>query len=194
MNSQKATLATRQILLYLVDGLVTATEPFDRHGMYRKTIENYYDWREFDKKRFRDNLNRLQKEGFIKVFLKNNINQVELTNKGKDKVKLILAEDFKYQYPKKWDKKWRLIIFDIPNTKRKARDILRFRLKTLGCFPLQESVFVFPFDCKGVIDYIKNLYEIIPYVQYVIAESVETEVDLIRRFVDLGILKKKMIK
>lgn len=194
MDSKKAKLATRQILLYLVDGLVTVTEPFDRHGMYRKSIEDYYDWREFDKKRFRDNLNRLKKEGFVKIYLKNNVNQVELTNKGKDKVKLILTENFEYQYPKKWDKKWRLIIFDIPNKKRKARDILRFRLKTLGCFPLQESVFVFPFDCKEVIDYIKNLYEVTPFVQYIIAETIETEVNLIKKFLDRGILKKEMIK
>lgn len=194
MDSKKVKLTTRQILLYLVDAAVTISEPFDRHGMYRKNIEDYYNWREFDKKRFRDNLNRLKKEGFVKIYLKSNKNRIELTNKGKEKVQLILAQDFEYRYPKKWDKKWRLIVFDIPDKKRQARDILRSRLKTLGCFALQESVFVFPFDCKDVIDFLKNLYEIKPYVQYVIAETIETEVDLAQEFFERGLLSKKMIE
>lgn len=187
-------LTTKQFLLYLVDGFISISEPFDRHGMYRKSIDDYYSWREIDKKRFRDNLNRLKKEGFIKIYLKGKQGQIELTDKGKDRVRLFLVKDFEFVYPAKWDGKWRLIIFDVPNKRRGARDILRFRLKSMGCFQLQESVFVFPFDCKGVIDYIKDLYEIKPYVQYIIAETIETEIDLIKKFLDKGILRRGMIE
>lgn len=190
---EKFKLTTRQILLFLIDGLVTSFQPFDRHGMYRKTIDDYFCWRNFDKKRFTDNLYRLKKEGFVKVYLKDNINQVELTNKGKEKVKLYLAQNFKYEYPDEWDKKWRIIIFDIPNKRKNARDILRFRLKSMGCIQIQKSVYVFPFDCKEVIDFIKNLYDISPYTQYIIAESIESEIDIIGKFIDLGILNNKMI-
>lgn len=191
--SEKVLITTRQIFLYLVDAVVAAHQPFDRHGMYRKTIGNYYNWRDLDKKRFRTNLRRLEKEGFVKVYLENNQSYIELTNAGKEKVKLILAQDLQYKFPKKWDGKWRLIIFDIPNELRKTRDILRERLKNLGCLMLQESVFVFPFDCKDAIDYLKNLYEITPYVQYVVAEGIETQIDLIADFMDKGLLKRNML-
>ena len=192
-NLEKVKLTTRQIFLYLIDGLVTYFKPFDRHGIYYKNINDYFAWREFDRKRFRDNLRRLGREGFIKTYLKDNQSIIELTNKGKEKIRLILAQDFEFKYPKSWDGKWRMIIFDVPNKKNKARDILRDKLKSMGCFRLQESVFVFPFDCKDVIDYLKNLYEISPYVQYVIAEGIETEVNLINYFLSSGLLKKTML-
>ena len=191
---EKSKLTTRQIILYLVDGLVTYFKPFDRHGMYHKTIQDYYKWRDFDRKRFRDNLRRLKSEGFIRMYLRDNQSVIELTNKGKEKVKLLLIQDYKFKYPKKWDGKWRMIVFDIPNTKRKTRDILRDKLKLMGCFRLQESVFVFPFDCKGVIDYFKNLYGISPYVQYVVAEAIETQTNLLDYFLRQGLLKKNMFK
>jgi len=193
-NIKKFQLTTRQIFLYLIDGLVMYMKPFDRHGMYRKNIEDYYDWRDFDKKRFRDNLRRLQLEGFIRTYLEDNKSYIELTRKGKEKVKLILAQDFQFKYPKNWDGKWRIIIFDIPNKERKARDIFRERLKSMGCFKLQESVFVFPFDCKEIIDYLKNLYEIPAYVQYVVAESIESQTSLFKYFQNQGLLSMKMLK
>lgn len=44
--------------------------------------------------------------------------------------------------PVAWDRKWRVIIFDIPNKRKQARDILRQRLKILGLRQLQESVWI----------------------------------------------------
>jgi len=193
IKEKKVKLTTRQILLYLVDGIVLGHQIFDKYHIYKKTFKDYQNWREYDKKRFSDNLKRLEKEGLIKIVCESKESSIELTNKGREKVKMLSTQDYKYKYPENWDEKWRLIIFDIPNTKRKTRDILRDKLKHLGCFQLQESVFVFPFDCKDVIDYIKTIYKIEPYVQYVIAEAIETEVDLIGKFIDRGLLNKDIL-
>ena len=48
---------------------------------------------------------------------------------------------------KKWDKKWRMVIFDIPEAKRPARDQIRRLLKDLGFLKLQISVWVHPLPC-----------------------------------------------
>jgi len=45
---------------------------------------------------------------------------------------------------KPWDKKWRLVVFDIPEKNRLARDALRKKLKELGFAPLQRSTWISP--------------------------------------------------
>ncbi len=84
---------------------------------------------------------------------------------------------FKNRYPK-WDKKWRLVIFDIPREFNRKRDSLRGRLKYMGFFMLQRSVFVFPYPCKEELSDICEKLKISNYVDMVVAESVgsrETE-------------------
>jgi len=72
---------------------------------------------------------------------------VSLSEKGKLRA---LNLKFKRLADKKedWDKKWRMVVFDIPNSHRKGRDVLRYRLQKAGFSEVQESTFVYPFDCE----------------------------------------------
>lgn len=192
-DAGKIKLTTRQILLYLSDVMVAAFEPFDANRLYRKSINEYFSWRSIDKKRFNDDLRRLEREGIVKFYHQNNQDLIELSHKGKEKVKLILAKDYQFQYPEIWDQKWRIVIFDIPNKKKGNRDIFRNKLKEIGFLCLQESVFVFPFDCKEMVDYFKNLFNIEEFVLYIIADTVETQIDLLNHFIQKQIIKKSML-
>lgn len=60
---------------------------------------------------------------------------MKLTSKGRDEMilKKILEE-------KKWDGKYRVVIFDIPEKNRKLRNILRYKLKEWKFEPWQKSV------------------------------------------------------
>lgn len=42
----------------------------------------------------------------------------------------------------KWDGKWRVVIFDIPETNKRIRQALRETLKVLEFWPLQKSVWI----------------------------------------------------
>ncbi|MBI5306036.1 hypothetical protein HZB04_00360 [Candidatus Wolfebacteria bacterium] len=77
---------------------------------------------------------RLQKKGLVE---KNNNNQYELTLLGKkyfNKIKNIET--------KKWDGKWRMVFFDIPEKLKKERDWLRTQLCGFEYQPIQKSVFL----------------------------------------------------
>lgn len=194
ITKEKVKLTTREILLFLLaDCLIVAGKPFDRHGMYWKTINDYFQWRDVDKKRFNDNLKRLEKERVVKIYFKNNKHILELTNKGKNKVFDLLNRDTQYLTPKRWDYKWRMVIFDIPDEHKNNRDAFRTRLKLIGFYQLQESVFIFPFDCKDYIDYLKELFQISNYIQYIIAEAIDTQTNLIGKFMDQGLITKKSL-
>jgi phenylacetic acid degradation operon negative regulatory protein len=64
----------------------------------------------------------------------------------------------------KWDHKWRIIIFDIPHSKKAARDALRRKLIGLDCYPLQKSVWIHPFPCVSEISYVANVFDVNSFV------------------------------
>lgn len=77
--------------------------------------------------------------------------------------------------PHRWDKKWRLVIFDIPEPKRKKRDSFRRRLQALGFTRLQRSVFVYPYPCEDLIRTICDLCEVAPFVYYATADHLPND-------------------
>src|SRR3989344_3792352 len=52
--------------------------------------------------------------------------------------------EMKIQHPKTWDKKWRIIMFDIPERLKFVRESLRMHFRQLGTIELQKSVFISP--------------------------------------------------
>ena len=89
---------------------------------------------------------------------------IQLTPKGNLKVLLAKA---KIQKQQKWDGKWRIIIFDIPEEAKKTRDNFRGLLKKNRFYKLQHSVFIHPYSFNqealaylketGLIKYIRIL-------------------------------------
>ena len=74
-----------------------------------------------------------------------------------------------------WDNKWRLVFFDIPEKYRWGRDSLRKKLKELGFFELQKSVFIFPYECKDEVDFIIEYYGIRKHVRYGVFDFIDNE-------------------
>jgi DNA-binding transcriptional regulator PaaX len=60
--------------------------------------------------------------------------------------------------PKKWDRKWRLVIFDIAQMKKIYREAFRGKIKELGFYCLQKSVWVYPFDCEAEIELLRDFF------------------------------------
>ncbi|MEX1052278.1 MAG: PaaX family transcriptional regulator C-terminal domain-containing protein [Patescibacteria group bacterium] len=87
----------------------------------------------------------------ISKSIKNNHVIYQITTKGfthLQKKRLLLNNQ-----KRKWDKKWRIIIFDIEEENRNTRDLLRIKIKELGFGLLQKSVWVSPYN---VFPYLKK--------------------------------------
>ena len=69
--------------------------------------------------------------------------------------------------PKKWDGQIYLIMFDVPDSKRNARDALRQKLQSLGCFQFQRSVWAHPFPCYEEIMYVADVFGIANHVEVI---------------------------
>ncbi len=100
---------------------------------------------------------------------------VKITKDGMNRSLTCQLESMKMKIPKKWDKKWRLVIFDIPEKYRRVRDIFRMRLRQLGLYLLQESVYVSPYPCFNEVEFLRELYGIPVKVLYLLVEKIEDD-------------------
>ena len=134
----------------------------------------------------RRSIDNLIRHGLIKLEIKNNRKVVRLTEKGEVLVKTFEARDFKFKKPKRWDGKFRLIIFDIREKRKTTRNRLRETLMKIGFIRLQNSVWVFPYDCENLITLLKADFKIGKEVLYIIADKVENDAFLRKQF-NLGL-------
>lgn len=101
---------------------------------------------------------RLLHNGSLKVERRGKQIYVSLTEIGRKRAGWFQINDLRIQVPKRWDKKWRVIIFDIPHEKRFIREVLRGFLKRLGFYQLQKSVWVHPYNCKDEIALLQDFF------------------------------------
>ena len=94
----------------------------------------------------------------------------------------LMGNAIKFKKPKKWDGKWRLVLFDIPEKDRVFRDILRKHLKTLKFRKLQHSVFVSPYPFEKPILELVRLYSAEKYVRVISAMKIDNEKNLKKYF------------
>ena len=93
------------------------------------------------------------------------------TDKGRAMTRKFLLETIEVEPAKRWDGKWRIVIFDIPEKQKSKRRILQTRLDELGFYPLQKSVWIHPFPCENEISFLKDFLEVKPYVEVFTSED-----------------------
>ena len=119
-------------------------------------------------------IGRLRNLGFIEFIEKNDKRFVRLTAKGKVELR---RQQFiaKAKMPPRWDGVWRMIIFDIREYKRGVRNKIRYELKQFGFKQLQQSVWVYPYDCADIIALLKADHRIGKELLYVEAKTIEND-------------------
>jgi phenylacetic acid degradation operon negative regulatory protein len=146
-------------------------------------FETPYEWtkrqRGFNNKGYASMLSNLGKQGTIKVFSKNGEKFLQLTNKGQLEVLLAKAALVDQD---KWDGKWRLFMFDIPEDHRDKRDKLRRLLKRNNFIKLQASVFISPYALnKQAVEYLKET-GLDEYIRILRVDAIDKDEDLKKKF------------
>jgi DNA-binding transcriptional regulator PaaX len=134
-----------------------------------------------NKFRLKETTKKLLKSGYIK-WSKTHDGKFKLALTQKGMFELLKFKDALIKKPKKWDKRWRVVIFDIPHPKKKQRDILRDRLKAIGFCQLQKSVWIFPYPCNEIIDLIRQYFKFGKEVIYMVVQKVENDKSMVRHF------------
>lgn len=174
----------QKIILLLFGGIALGLS-YSPTQYYRTLRLMRRDWNRINQQSFNRSIRSLCQEKLLReirrpdgtVFL-------ELTPPGRKQARYlsIFGNSMKIKPPKKWDKLWRVVIFDIPEKKRQFRDILRDHLKMIGFKELQQSVFIFPYPCEKEISCLTDLYSATRYVRILTVKTIDNEKALKERF------------
>ncbi|TAL49335.1 CRISPR-associated endonuclease Cas2 [Patescibacteria group bacterium] len=112
---------------------------------------------------------RLLEKGMLK---KDEKGYLQITNKGR--IKLGMRHEL-VRKPMRWDKRWRVLIFDIPEKRKEVRNKIRQMLISAGFLRLQDSVWVYPHNCEDFVALLKADLHIGKDLLYLLVDSIEND-------------------
>ena len=124
---------------------LTLLKKLDRGAVNRK---NLY-------RRITQAVTRLKNAGLVKTSGERGRRNIELTEKGHTTIESIYASEYRIPEPAFWDGKWRIVMFDIRENRRRARSQLRSLLFGAGFLRLQDSVWIYPYSCDEFIELVR---------------------------------------
>ena len=124
---------------------LTLLKKLDRSAANRK---NLY-------RRITQAITDLEYAGLVKTSGQRGKRNVTLTEKGRDAIKTIYTSEYRIPEPAFWDGKWRVVMFDIREKRRKSRSQLRLLLAGAGFLRLQDSVWIYPYPCDEFIGLVR---------------------------------------
>lgn len=121
----------------------------------------------------------LLKRGLLK---KNEKGLLRLTSKGEREFELQQAREQLHAASRRWDGRWRVLVFDIPEYRKSLRDKMRRTLMSVGFLRLQDSVWIYPHDCENFIALLKADFKIGRDVLYLIVDELEGDGSIKKKF------------
>ena len=131
--------------------------------------------KDYNPKSVYNSLKRLQKNRLVDITEKDGKTIIKITKNGKSKLLEYEFEDMQIAKPKKWDGKWRIVGFDVPEKRKKAREALRHKMKELGFIQMQKSLFVYPYECRKEIEFIGEFFQVYEHIVLIEASSISQE-------------------
>ncbi len=118
-------------------------------------------------------IGRLANKGLITFEERDGKRYARVTEAGEQMLEFESLRDKGTQNPKRWDGQWRVVLFDIPERRRGVRNRLRLFMQEYGFVRLQDSVWIYPYDCEDLIALAKANFRIGFDVLYMIVEHLE---------------------
>ena len=107
---------------------------------------------------------------------------LRITEKGEAYLMRADFDKLVLKNPKNWDKKWRVVMFDIPEKYFRERRMLSYKLFELGMYQYQKSVYIYPYDCTSVISFASKFLDVEKYVQQMTVTEIDNLPDLKKFF------------
>jgi DNA-binding PadR family transcriptional regulator len=144
----------------------------------------YEVWKRFNIPYLKRSLKRLQAQKLVEVAEGEGMQVVRITNAGRRKVLKYALDELVIEKPKNWDRKWRLVSYDIPANLKSLRNLFRDYLKAWGFYPLQESVFLHAYPCENEIEFLREYLGVGEFVRIFTVSKIENDASF-RQFFDV---------
>lgn len=101
---------------------------------------------------------RLRRRGLMTLIRRNGRSFYALTPAGEAALRRYELRHVSIPRPKRWDQKWRVVIFDVREERKTRRNAIRSALQNLGFVRLQDSVWIHPFPCDEILELIRTAH------------------------------------
>ena len=100
-------------------------------------------------------ITKLEHSGLVQTSGERGHRNIDLTKKGHAMIETVYANEYRIPDPAFWDGKWRIVMFDIREKRRRARSQLRSLLAGAGFLRIQDSVWIYPYPCDEFIGLVR---------------------------------------
>jgi len=166
---------------------IAATSPYFGVNLLKayKKAQKQKREKKYPRKKFYDAFYNLKRQGLIEIKKQNHQIYISLTREGKKKAGWLQIDALEIKKQKRWDRKWRIVIFDISQLKKLYREAFRGKLKELGFYPLQKSVWIYSFPCQTEIELLREFFGLTEKeIRLITAENIGDDSKL-RKFFNL---------
>jgi DNA-binding transcriptional regulator PaaX len=138
---------------------------------------------DIDDKELKRLLKYMERTKLVELHIRDGDLYASLTKKAQLRLSDVLIDEIEIPVQAKWDKKWRIIIYDIPKVKKENRYQMLEQLHRLNFYRLQDSTWVYPFPCSVEIFEILTRYELANHVTFIVGDiETKDESKLIKHF------------
>jgi DNA-binding transcriptional regulator PaaX len=101
-------------------------------------------------------LKNMAENGLIETLHSDNDTYLRITKEGHQKLVSLKLDEDTVIVPSTWDGQWRMILIDIPESRKNERESLRYLLKKAGFVCLKNSAWISPFPLEHLFMNIKK--------------------------------------
>ena len=170
------------VLLRILTKLGNAAVAFSRHpsrnaaSVYRM-MRDFRELQDISDRELRSMSRYVIESKYVTIHKGSAGSNIEITEKGKTFISRGALRALKPRRPKQWDRKWRIVLFDIPNYMKSARDAFAATLKSFGFERLQKSVFISPYPCEEELEVVADYFDISECVDIIVADRISRETE-----------------
>lgn len=141
----------------------------------RSREESFRKFKEFNYCFLMRTLKRLEKEKLVRRKEEGTRTVFTITAQGKRRILKYAVEDLKIEKPPRWDGRWTLVSYDVPEKQGFLRDYLRRTLRSLGFYPFHESLFLHAYPCQKEVEFLREYFGVAANVRIFHVDRIEND-------------------
>ncbi len=120
-------------------------------------------------------LKNLVESGYAEIHKTERQNYAKITRQGKTKLNSMTLENEDALVPQKWDGYWRIILLDLPESRKSERESLRYLLKKAGFVCLKNSAWISPYPYEHLFMNIKRDLGLVDEMMIIVTQNIDIE-------------------
>jgi DNA-binding transcriptional regulator PaaX len=127
------------------------------------------------RRRIIDTVALLARQGYVSVGILDNEKVFKITERGKARLKAHQVSKDGLNIPERWDGRWYLVTFDIPEAKKVTRNQLILTLKRHGFINYTKGLWLIPYNPTKLIASLRKQLGLKTEIKLIIAQAIDNE-------------------